>query len=431
MFWASRRQTTRIEDEAYCLLGLFGVNMPLLYGEGREAYRRLQEEILRVEEDYTLFAWCPRVSQAVKDRHPHLVGSEGMLARRTSDFTEFQSSNNIAPRRDMNRWQSAGDFRPHCLSRDPFTIFRESSDHLPPYLTSRGLRISVPLTRSRKIGEYLACVTLMTLSSKDSHMLCVLLRRIEGSEDRYIKPLGARPHLISRKFCDAYQRESIYVEQPVIHTITQTVGTRFNPSCSLAKDNFIQRWTPDIVILKIASNKSNLLERCDIPLMNTQTLPGRPHGPKGYPGHDDMARMCRSLAYGVDNIKAKEFDQMVRSYKPAASYLVNDFTYNYLAFKFKDCSPPFIVRFSTRGDPPWCQVGKIDSAFFDALRASSMGLPIDFRMPKGSRINVNINTEDRMHKISITVSMRQIATRASGNWNFPRYILSVKANFVH
>ena len=34
MSWASKRTTTRVEDRAYSLLGLFGVNMPMLYGEG-------------------------------------------------------------------------------------------------------------------------------------------------------------------------------------------------------------------------------------------------------------------------------------------------------------------------------------------------------------------------------------------------------------
>ncbi|KAK1997039.1 HET-domain-containing protein [Colletotrichum falcatum] len=38
MSWASARITTRLEDQAYCLLGLFGVNMPLLYGEGHKAF---------------------------------------------------------------------------------------------------------------------------------------------------------------------------------------------------------------------------------------------------------------------------------------------------------------------------------------------------------------------------------------------------------
>ena len=56
MSWASRRETTRVEDKAYCLMGLFGVNMPLLYGEGENAFLRLQEEILRISDDYSIFA---------------------------------------------------------------------------------------------------------------------------------------------------------------------------------------------------------------------------------------------------------------------------------------------------------------------------------------------------------------------------------------
>ena len=43
MSWAAGRRTTRLEDEAYCLMGLFDVNMPLLYGEGRKAFSRLQQ----------------------------------------------------------------------------------------------------------------------------------------------------------------------------------------------------------------------------------------------------------------------------------------------------------------------------------------------------------------------------------------------------
>jgi Heterokaryon incompatibility protein (HET) len=47
MHWASSRKTTRVEDLAYCLMGIFDVNMPLLYGEGAKSFIRLQEEILR------------------------------------------------------------------------------------------------------------------------------------------------------------------------------------------------------------------------------------------------------------------------------------------------------------------------------------------------------------------------------------------------
>ncbi|OCK73797.1 HET-domain-containing protein, partial [Lepidopterella palustris CBS 459.81] len=57
MSWASRRTTTRKEDMAYCLLGIFEVNMPLLYGEGEKAFLRLQEEIIKESTDQTILAW--------------------------------------------------------------------------------------------------------------------------------------------------------------------------------------------------------------------------------------------------------------------------------------------------------------------------------------------------------------------------------------
>lgn len=57
MSWAAKRITTRIEDTAYSLLGIFNVNMPLLYGEGAKAFKRLQETIIQVSDDETIFAW--------------------------------------------------------------------------------------------------------------------------------------------------------------------------------------------------------------------------------------------------------------------------------------------------------------------------------------------------------------------------------------
>ncbi|KAJ4366778.1 hypothetical protein N0V83_007303 [Neocucurbitaria cava] len=58
MSWAARRSTTRPEDQAYSLMGLFGVNISPLYGEGGvKAFRRLQLEIMQVTPDHTLFAW--------------------------------------------------------------------------------------------------------------------------------------------------------------------------------------------------------------------------------------------------------------------------------------------------------------------------------------------------------------------------------------
>jgi hypothetical protein len=57
MSWASARQTTQTEDRAYCLLGLFDINMPLLYGGGSKAFQRLQLEIVQRTTDLSFLAW--------------------------------------------------------------------------------------------------------------------------------------------------------------------------------------------------------------------------------------------------------------------------------------------------------------------------------------------------------------------------------------
>jgi hypothetical protein len=68
MKWASKRKTTRVEDVAYCLLGIFDVNMPLLYGEGNKAFTRLQEEIIKNNSDLSIFGWSPEERISVKRR---------------------------------------------------------------------------------------------------------------------------------------------------------------------------------------------------------------------------------------------------------------------------------------------------------------------------------------------------------------------------
>src|SRR5271168_851945 len=82
MSWASKRKTTRVEDLAYCLMGMFGINMPLLYGEGERAFIRLQEEIIKVSDDHSLFAW------------KSFANHDGLLA---SSPAAFLDSGNIIP----------------------------------------------------------------------------------------------------------------------------------------------------------------------------------------------------------------------------------------------------------------------------------------------------------------------------------------------
>jgi hypothetical protein len=57
MSWAAKRVTKRQEDIAYSLLGIFGVSMPMIYGEGVKAFRRLQEQIMKDLGDDSILAW--------------------------------------------------------------------------------------------------------------------------------------------------------------------------------------------------------------------------------------------------------------------------------------------------------------------------------------------------------------------------------------
>lgn len=116
MSWASKRVTTRKEDMAYCLIGIFGVNMPLLYGEGEKAFTRLQEEIMEESDDQSLFAWEDSC-QSDDDLIAHGPDGplRGPLARSPA---EFANSGHIVPFRD---WQCS----------------------LPYTMTNNGLRIEL------------------------------------------------------------------------------------------------------------------------------------------------------------------------------------------------------------------------------------------------------------------------------------------------
>ncbi|KAF4337494.1 beta transducin [Fusarium beomiforme] len=84
MSWAANRKTTRIEDLAYCLLGIFDVNMPMLYGEGAKAFDRLQEEIIKGTTDLSIFAWKAHPEREEEDEvHQQF---RGILAKSPAEF---------------------------------------------------------------------------------------------------------------------------------------------------------------------------------------------------------------------------------------------------------------------------------------------------------------------------------------------------------
>lgn len=80
--WAAGRRTTRIEDMAYALVGIFGIQMPVQYGEGKFAFQRLTEALLQRVHGHGIFIWTGPPS-----RHSAALPAsiEGYLAAREAE----------------------------------------------------------------------------------------------------------------------------------------------------------------------------------------------------------------------------------------------------------------------------------------------------------------------------------------------------------
>ncbi|THU96971.1 HET-domain-containing protein [Dendrothele bispora CBS 962.96] len=86
MSWAAFRRTTRPEDRAYSLMGLFDICMPPIYGEGgAKAFMRLQQEIIKTSDDRSIFAW---VVDCERDDKGEVVECEsrGLFAQSPDEF---------------------------------------------------------------------------------------------------------------------------------------------------------------------------------------------------------------------------------------------------------------------------------------------------------------------------------------------------------
>ena len=91
MSWAANRETTRLEDVAYSLLGIFNIDMPLMYGEGQKAFMRLQEEIIKHSVDKTILAWDRN------DLYINLIKHSGDNQNGTWDHDDYSIDQLLAP----------------------------------------------------------------------------------------------------------------------------------------------------------------------------------------------------------------------------------------------------------------------------------------------------------------------------------------------
>ncbi|KAI0827289.1 hypothetical protein BC628DRAFT_164788 [Trametes gibbosa] len=173
MSWAATRYTTRVEDEAYSLMGLFGVHMPPIYGEGRKAFLRLQEEIIRTSPDQSIFAWgssCTLkaldVAQNWNTTSPEGLPEQGLLASSAREYLWARHISPLPPSRFVSLLRRKTDDLPlpHCVFTPhgvriklpciDLTLLPEVSDAIcRPFLRSgHGTSCSVNPSRSHSLA---------------------------------------------------------------------------------------------------------------------------------------------------------------------------------------------------------------------------------------------------------------------------------------
>jgi len=87
--WAALRSVRNVEDNAYALLGILGVNMSVLYGEGEQAFVRLQKKAFKNNGDASIFIW--ESSDGMQYRGP--------FARSPAEFNHFAYRSETGPLR--------------------------------------------------------------------------------------------------------------------------------------------------------------------------------------------------------------------------------------------------------------------------------------------------------------------------------------------
>lgn len=162
MSWVAKRQTTRMEDMAYCLLGIFDINMPLLYGEGMKAFIRLQEEILKVSDDQSLFAWMDPTMPGYRDDYPEASKPQGLLA---ASPEAFQSSDQIAQ------------------------FYSETPGRAVTQSTNKGLQIEFLMCQDPTYSSGMVFFAILTCQAGrlPGVLPCIRLRRLSPKSEQYAR----------------------------------------------------------------------------------------------------------------------------------------------------------------------------------------------------------------------------------------------------
>ena len=93
--WAANRVTTREEDGAYSLMGLFDINIPMIYEEREKAFLRLQQYIIQKSKDESIFAWTTEFPGNTKT-YSGLFAPSSLAYASCSEIVQTQGSHGFS-----------------------------------------------------------------------------------------------------------------------------------------------------------------------------------------------------------------------------------------------------------------------------------------------------------------------------------------------
>lgn len=259
MSWASDRETTREEDQAYSLLGLFGVHMPMVYGEGRSAFRRLQLEIIRLSNDYSLFAWDPE---------GRIRRSGSILADDPSYFRDCGGIWNMDPKWFVQRMR---DHPPAVTSRiTPSNAIQSVlltvrgraliAELSTCSIASGGLQISLPIAPyPGSLSLFKA--TLGCVSSLVGPLMTIDLVSDSAHYYRYFGPTGPTTTFprVKRLFLSYHQRE-LYRRLKLDDRTVSYYGFKRGDAfpCAILEDSIKLSLSNDLTIVTYANDKAGV-----------------------------------------------------------------------------------------------------------------------------------------------------------------------------
>lgn len=278
MSWASKRVTKQEEDIAYCLLGIFNVNMPMIYGEGGvQAFIRLQEMIMRNSRDESLLAWGLYNS----NHHPafptNTTLSAGVLAASPADFEGCQ---NIVPRlREISSpstFQIQGGF-----VRANLSLHRNENGFLGLLNcgpTNSNTVVAIPLLKTpsggfiRPQGNYARVYRAMITKAPAQPIYILIERHIEtpttASHRNYFyieDPIEIGLEMIEVEPPDRWCKDRSFIttySDPTDHDVQQT-WIRFRSEIEGSSDF--------LVLLEFETEGSKVLTRCHVMVSSRST----------------------------------------------------------------------------------------------------------------------------------------------------------------